>query len=149
MALDIKTKSKGRSGYAYPVADGEVINQGEMVGLALSTYATTDSRGYAIPLEDSAGVDYIGLAKNTVTGDTSADEPPEVEVDESGPILEHVTVTGGTGQADVGKDVHATDEANLKLAAASNISKVGTIVRYHSDGTFDVRMRTPEEYQNE
>lgn len=132
----------------YRVADAVTIPFGTFVALATSSFGTTDKRGYAIPWENSAGIQWLGIAEaspfnqsvtNTVVGDTGiTGEPvPEVSVNTSPMILEKETVTSVAGQTDLGVDVFSLDNDTLRLASTTP-SKVGVIEYWYSSTTADV-----------
>lgn len=134
-----------RGSYGYAGSNNEEFFTDQLVGM-------DDSTGLVKAWEDEAGLDFVGLCQRQATGDTTVtDEDAVVHVDESGRILKRVDVTGVSAQSNVGDDVYcATDNiADLKVAANTNNSAIGRIVKRHGGTTCDVRLKTPEEYKNQ
>ena len=117
-----------------PVTDAVVIWQGAYVCLDQST-------GYAVLAADTANYLWAGIAQNTVTGDTSATEPPEVIVTGGPLVLKNVAVTGLDNVNDRGDLVYATADDTLTLSSGSNLKAVGEVYAYHGvSGYGDVRI---------
>lgn len=144
MALSaaVRYENRGRGIQSYVVENSEVIYYGALVGLDINTGRLqqwdTDSnllkfRGIATPNDSS------------VTGNSAG--TVECPVDESGRILEQVTVTGVSGQQHVGELVYATDDNTFTLTATTNVGAIGEVVRWYSSTTCDVRLWTPAEYR--
>lgn len=136
----------------YKVANSNTIYLGSIVGLAQLGYVPlTADRGFAIPFEDTANVEYLGIAinspfdlsvTNTVVGDTSASVLPEITVEGGVVVLQQVTVTGVAAAADVGNQVFgATDNPNdLTDSSNSTDGALGEVERFFSGTTSDVLM---------
>lgn len=94
---------------------------------------------------------FLGVAMpkaNSVTGNVlgiTTEAQVECPVNESGIVLEDVTVAGAT-QDDVGDPVYATDENTFTMSATSNVGAVGRLVRFTSAGKGDVQLFTPAQY---
>lgn len=98
----------------------------------------TNAAGLAIPYASATGVRVAGICVDAEakTGDGSTVEC-SVKVD--GTLVEQVTVTGVTGQADVNSEVYGvTDNLNDLTLTAGLKGAVGMITRYHSGTTCDV-----------
>lgn len=132
---------------SYIVKNGIKIYHGALVG-------TDPNSGYLQNWQQSSGtIRFKGLAMprgarstdGSVTGDTSATPKPECEVNESGVILEGISVTGAT-QLFVGEPVYATDNNTFTVSATTNVGAVGTLVGFRSSSDCDVQLHTPGEY---
>jgi hypothetical protein len=110
-------------------------NSGYVQNWTSGSAALLRFRGLAMPLSDSVLGDTTGATLPT----------PECPVNESGLILEGVTVTGAV-QSSVGKAVYASDENTLTMTATSNVGSIGEVTRFVSSGVADVRLFTPQEY---
>jgi hypothetical protein len=92
---------------------------------------------------------FLGLAMpktDSVTGVVLGVNPQiECPVNESGVILEDITVAGST-QDDVGDPVYATDENTFSMTPTSNVGAVGRLVRFTTAGKGDVQLFTPAQY---
>lgn len=125
---------------AFQVTNASQIFAGSLVGVNNTT-------GLALAWTDVAAEQFVGVAMNGVTGDTTADEPPEVHVNVGGMVLKKVAVTGVTAVTDVGNQVFATDDNTFDLAAGTNPNEVGLITRFYSGTTCDIRLYSLAEYQ--
>jgi hypothetical protein len=105
--------------------------------------------GRIVKPADTATYEFLGMVKRDVLGDTSASPIKEVEVNTGGLTLQRVTVTGVTAVTDVGDRVYiaTTDNPNdMTKTATTNTGPIGTITRWYSGTTCDVRLMTPTEY---
>lgn len=125
---------------SFVVADGIVIYAGALVGL--------NAAGYLDRWVDQAGHTFLGVALQTVTGATSAAQPPEAIVDVSGVTLRDVPIAGTFVQADVNSIIHCASDnaADAKKAANTNTKGIGWASRFASAGVGDITLFTPEEY---
>jgi hypothetical protein len=133
----------------YKVANGVTIYLGGFTALAnVSFVPYTAKRGYAIPWENTANIEWLGLAVgspfnltivNTVIGDTSAEPPPEVSVETGEFILLQHAVTGVGAQSDVGRAVYATNDNDLTVTA-NNTTRMGEVEYWHSSTSCNVRV---------
>ena len=129
---------------SYFVQDGETIYHGALVGI--ETVGVTTGR-LVNWNDDSGDLRFKGLAfpnSPSVLGVATA--TVECAVNEGGPILEQVAVTGATGEANVGDSVHATDENTFDLTATTTVGPIGTVTRFHSGTSCDVQLSPPQEY---
>lgn len=97
-----------------------------------------NAAGFGIPYASATGVRMLGLCVDgeAKTGDGSTVEAA-VKVD--GVLLERVTVTGVTGQADVNSNVYGvSDNPNDLTLTAGTKGAVGMITRWYSSTTCDV-----------
>lgn len=135
----------------YKVANSNTIYMGAIVGLAQADYVLTADRGYAIPFENTANVEYLGIAinspfdlsvTNTVVGDTSGSPIPEVTVEGGVIVLIQVTVTGVAAASDVGDQVYGADDNPNAMTTTSNNTDgpLGEVERWYSSTTSDVLM---------
>jgi len=136
------TRGGGIKRNSYPVETSEQIYYGAIVGLDRNT-------GRIQNLDENSNLlDFIGVAipeNNSVTGISAG--TVECPVDESGLILEQVSVTGVAAQGSVGELVYATDENTFTLTATSNRGAIGRVVRWYSGTTCDVELHTPMSYR--
>lgn len=141
MALSAATTyvTRGASVMSAKVANAAQIYAGAVIGLKAD--------GYADNWDAVTGTTLLGIAQNTVLGDTGATPLPEVEVATDGRILERVAVTGVTAIASTGDLVYATDENTFTLTGTSNGGAIGYIVRWHSSTSCDVKLFTPSEFK--
>lgn len=139
LTTDKARMTRTRANNAYQAANAVQFYAGSFVGLDVST-------GRAVLWSDTANLRWLGMALRKVKGDTTATPIPEVEVNESGAILEKVSVTGVTGIGDQGAPVYATDDDTLTLTPTVNVKAVGRIVRFISGTSVDVELLTPAEY---
>lgn len=114
-------------------------NSGQLQNWSSASAANIRFRGLAMPTE------------NSVLGDSSGTPPPECPVNESGLILEGISVTGARPAGEVGtkgpgQPVYASDENTFTMTATSNVGAIGELVRCDTAGVGDVRLFTPEEY---
>jgi len=139
----------GNSLHAAKVVNGDIIYKGALVGIAQDDFATTASRGYAVPVSNTANITFAGVALRQVTGDTGATPVPEVEIDTSGVLLKKVTVTGVTAQLDVGKEVYPTTDNvdDLDINASTFDRPIGFISRWYSSTTCDVQLYSMNDYE--
>lgn len=138
----------------FKVANGITIYLGGLVGLATASFVpVTAKRGYAIPHDNIANIEYLGIAigspfslstSNTVVGSTSpgsGNVVPEISVETGEIILLGVTVTGVSAQSDVGKAIYgATDNVNDLTVTSNNTPYIGEVERWISSTTCDVRL---------
>ena len=165
MALTAAVRYSNRAGNglagqnSYVVEGGQTIYHGALVGIDpnngyLQNWSSASAgilrfRGLAMPL---GATNVAGqTVANAVVGSPSSTPQPECPVNESGLILEGVTVAGalvpGTvGTKGVGTPVYATDENTFTTTATSNVGAIGEIVRCTTAGVADVRLFTPAEY---
>ncbi len=131
---------------------------------AVTVYAGTLiqlSSGFADHWDDAgAGSTFMGMAQSgdsaastdqSWLGDTSgAPSPdPEVGVDTSGVVLQHLASINGTpAQAKVGDLVYAgtSNTDDMDLQASGNTDPVGWLIRYRSTTDCDVQLFTPTEF---
>lgn len=133
----------------YRVANGVTIYLGGFLALAnVSFVPYTAKRGYAIPWENTANIEWLGLAvaspfdlsiTNTVVGNTSGEPVPEVSVETGEFILLQHVVTGVSAQSDVGKAVYATNDNDLTLTS-NNTTRMGEVEYWHSSTSCNVRV---------
>jgi hypothetical protein len=156
MALTAPARYSNRVGASltgqnpYRVKNAVRIYHGALVGIdPNSGYIQNWSSGSA------ALIKFLGLAmplENSVLGDTAASPIVECPVNESGQILEGVTVAGavaplgGGATGRPGVPVYATDENTFTVTATSNVGAVGRLVRCTSAGVGDVQLFSPMEY---
>lgn len=140
---------------SYPVRNAMKIYYGALVGI--STSGVTDGRlvnwssgsgalrfiGIAIPTQSLAIGNAVGTA-GEVTGNSAGTN--ECVVDESGPLLENVSVTGLNSADDVGDPVYASDENTFTLTATSNVGAVGILARYITGSKGDIQLYSKMEY---
>lgn len=111
-----------------PVDDNVVIYKGGFVGRNRST-------GFARALV--AGDEFLGIAfkkaDNTVTGHTAGGINVRLHQD-----IDVVHALSAVANADIGKDVYASDDETLTLAPTGN-SRIGRVVAVESTGTARVR----------
>lgn len=138
LSADVIYESASDQIQSVPAVNGDVLYAGALIGI--------DSAGYAAPWADTSNYNFAGVCMKQVTGDTSASPVPEANVNTSGMILKKVTVTGASGQTDVGVLVYASDDNTFDLSATSNVKAVGRISRYYQSTTCDVDLFTPTEY---
>lgn len=147
---------------SYKVKGGVTIYHGALVGIdpnsgylqkwSSASAANIKFRGMAMPVaatnvpgQTTAGA-VIGITDGTVS------PVPECPVNESGIILEGVTVagavpaSGGVATGKPGVPVYATDDNTFTVTATSNVGAIGELVRCDTAGTGDVRLYTPQEY---
>lgn len=124
--------------------------------LAIDDYAVIDTAGFARRLADTTGFVPAGRVvdfsppdtSNPATGDTTANQPPEAVIKSDGEVLRNISVTGATGQTDIGDLVYASDHETLTLTASTNIPAVGMVVRHRSGTNVDVRLFSIDEIRN-
>jgi len=155
MSLTAPARYSNRAGVStvgqnsYRVKDGITIYHGALVGIdpnsgVLQNWSSASAanirfRGLAMPLS------------NSILGDEDGTPPPECPVNESGIILEGVTVAGArpaneVGTKGPGQPVYASDENTFTMTATSNVGAIGELVRCDTAGVGDVRLFTPQEY---
>ena len=132
----------------YRVANGITIYLGGFVGIANASFVTTAKRGYLIPWENTANLEWAGIAigspfnlstSNTVVGNTSGTPVPECSVETGEIMLVRHAVTGASAQSDVGKPVYGTDDDVLTLSS-NNTTRMGEVEYWHSSTSCDVRV---------
>lgn len=151
-ATPVRMRIQMSAQHNYKVANSNTIYMGAIVGLAQADYVPlTADRGYAIPWENTANVEYLGIAinspfdlsvTNTVVGNTSASVIPEVTVEGGIIVLQQVTVTGVAAVTDTGDQVYgATDNPNDLTTVSNNTDgALGEVERWYSSTTSDVLM---------
>lgn len=160
MALTASVRYSNRPGNgqagqnSYIVEAGQTIYGGALVGIdpnigllqnwSSASAANMRFRGIAMPVGTAAN-------PNSAVGAPTATPPVECPVNESGLILEGVTVAGAKAAGSVntkgpGQAVYATDENTFTMTATSNVGAIGELVRCTTDGVGDVRLFTPQEY---
>lgn len=131
----------------YIVANGVTIYMGAFVGIANVSFVTTARRGYAIPWENTANIEWGGIAEptiditasNTVVGDTSATPPDEVSCEGGELILLSHAVTGAAAQSDVGRAVYGSNDNDLTITS-NNTTRIGEIESWITSTTCHVRI---------
>ena len=132
----------------FRVANGVTIYLGGFTALANVSFVTTAKRGYAIPWENTANTEWLGIATgspfdlsttNTVVGDTSASVVPEVSCESGELVMVRHAVTGAAAQSDVGRAVYGTDD-NVLTITSNNTTRIGEIEYWHSSTSCDVRI---------
>lgn len=152
--LIIKTRpNSGRD--AFTIADAITLAAGTLVQLTAGLADHWDDSGandiflgIAIGGQDTAGGgDGIWL------GDTSGDPDPnpEVFVDTSGVILQHLASVGGQGTlvlTDVGKQIYCgdSDTDSMTIVGSGNTNVIGWLWRFRSATDVDVKLFTPMEF---
>lgn len=152
-ALTASTTRRYRSGgfswhQNWRVSNNDVIYIGSFCGIP-GADALTSRRGYVDTYSDEQTIQWVGPCirtsyesaadrdNNRVTGDTSASPVPEAWT-EAGPIvLEQVTVTGVSAQADVRLAVYASNDNDLTVTASQS-PVIGRVVYWYSGTTVDV-----------
>lgn len=138
--------ARGRTGLSIQAKNAVQFYAGSLVAIDLN------ASGRAARWADTASFKFLGVALQQVLGNTSASPVPEVVVDASGPILENVPVTGVTAVTDQGAKVYCTSDnpgADLTLTPTTNVKAIGVIVRWRTSTRCDVKLFTPEEYDNQ
>ena len=136
--------------YSYPVRNGVTIYYGALVGI--STIGVTDGR--VVNWSSGSGaLRFLGIAiprgtrdqADSVTGNSAG--TVKCEVNEGGPTLENVAVTGLNSADDVGDPVYASDEDTFTLTPTSNVGSIGWVKKYVSSGRGDVQLFSANEYR--
>ena len=165
MALTAPIRYSNRAGVSITsqnsyIVKNQTIYAGALVGIdpnsgflenwTSASAANIKFRGLAMPI---GATNVSGqTTANAVVGSPTSTPPPECPVDESGTILEGVTVAGavpalqGGATGKPGVPVYATDENTFTVTATSNVGAIGELVRCTVAGTGDVRLYTPQEY---
>jgi hypothetical protein len=126
---------RGRDTQSFPIATSEVVY--------LGAYVQINTGGYLVNFEDTTGFENAGFVINfdeanadqtSVTGDNSI----EAAVNIGGCIISGLSITGASGQTDVGALVYASDENTWTLTATNIAQEVGVVVRYVSNTDLDV-----------
>ena len=140
LTVDTVRSSRNRGLYSGVGSATSVYFAGAFVGVD-----TVD--GLVKEWADTATFRWLGVV--TRKADTNVTDPitPEVNVNISGIILEKVSVTGVTAQANVGDLVFATTDNDLTLTASTNVKAIGKVDRFESGTTVDVALFTPTEYE--
>lgn len=134
---------------SYAVRNGQTIYYGSLVGI--STIGVTDGR--LVKWSSGSGaLRFLGIAMprgdrdnpNSVTGNSSG--TVKCEVNEGGPTLENVAVTGATAESVVNDPVYASDDQTFTLTPTSNVGAVGRVSKYRSSGFADVQLYSAMEY---
>lgn len=137
--VDINYKTRDRGRQRYLLKNAVQVYRGSLIIFKPAT-------GYADKLTDASGHVFKGLAVKAALGDTGATPVAEVIVDETGVVLEQVTVTGASAITDPHAKVYATDDQTLTLTPTTYLRAVGRVVKWYSSTTCDVQLFTPEEY---
>lgn len=135
----LKTRTRGSN--AFDVANASQIYAGMGVG--------TNAAGFLVPITDVTGLKFEGVAEHDALGNTGVSPSVTCRVDDTGPVLLGVPVTGASTIANVNDLVYTlTDNllTDLQTAAATNIKAVGKIVRFNSSTSFDVQLFTAAEH---
>ena len=125
---------------SFRIADTITLAIGEYVAIASASgdlVAIADTAGH-VPVGLITGFDPPDEADGTTLGATGATIPPEAIVDIQETIIEDLSVTGVTAQANVGEEVFATGVDTFTLTATTNIPAIGKIVRHHTGAIVDV-----------
>lgn len=124
-------------GLPVPTAASLQVYKGSIMGLDSAT-------GLAVKFSDTATVRLLGIS-------TAETLDVDARIDTRGVVLKRVNVTGVTAQTNVGGVVYvATDNpADFKTATNTNNKAVGWITRWYSGTLCDVKLRTPESYENQ
>lgn len=126
-------------GQPYVLTNAVTVYRGSLIGLVRST-------GRATKWSDTAGLDFLGFADKGATGDTSATPPVDVQVDDSGKVLEQVAVTGASAITDNGDWVYAADDGSFTLTPSVNVGPIAKVLKWHTGTTCTIRLLTPQEY---
>lgn len=128
---------------SYIVQNGETIYHGALVGV--ETVGVTTGR--LVNWNSSSGdLRFKGIAIPNAASVVGTSGTVRCPVNEGGPVLESVAVTGATAQQNVGDSVYASDENTFTRTATANVGAIGEITRYISGTTCDVQLYTPQEY---
>lgn len=139
LAANTFHKTRERGELRFPVTNGVTLWVGSLV-------FHSDSTGLCVSWADLAANKFVGVAKEKVVGTASN---PEVTVNDTGLILEQITVTGISAIDDVGDLVYATNDNpnDCTLTAATNQKAIGKVVKWHNSGTkCDVQLFTAAEH---
>ena len=129
------TRARGR--LRLPVTNAVQIFAGSFCFLSETT-------GLLVAWADLAANKFVGIATEDMLGTASN---PEVNINDSGEILENVDVVGVDNINDVGDLVFASSDNDLTLTANTNQKAVGKVVKYHGSGTkCDVLLFTSMEH---
>lgn len=129
------------------VANAVTIYMGGFTAIANVSFVTTARRGYAIPWENTANIEWGGIAEptiditttNTIVGDTSASPPDEVSCEGGELILKGHAVTGAAAQSDIGRAVYGTNDNDLTITS-NNTTRIGEIDEWITSTTCHVRI---------
>lgn len=125
---------------SFVVKDATTLYAGALVGL--------DANGFLDNMADTAGLKFVGVLLETVTGATSATPVPEGRVDTSGVTLQNVAIAGTFVQADLNSPIYATtgNPADCTKTATTNTKGIGWASRFRSAGFGDITLFTPSEH---
>ncbi len=114
---------------SYLVENGTTIYAGALVGVMAS--------GFLADWDNVATSRFAGVARETVTGDTSASPPVECAVNTEGVTLLSVAVASAV-QGSVGAQVFCTTDNVADLALTATSPPIGWIKRFVSASDCDV-----------
>lgn len=106
---DKKTEYRLGEEIAVPVDDGDVIYAGALV--------CVNADGYAVPGSDTAGLRFVGVARERADNREGADGAVSVIVRRKG--LFKMTLASAVTQASLGANVCIVDDQTVDLAAAT------------------------------
>lgn len=138
ISSNVIQKTRGDVTESLLVLEGVTTHKGAFIKGNGETHGTSAHQGRVEDYDTDNGGIPLGLADIGKTGDES--EVVEEVVSLESAILEQVTVTGVTGQADVFKRAYWTNNNpnDLTLTKPDAVGGWGVIVRYHSGTTCDV-----------
>ncbi|MHA1170063.1 MAG: hypothetical protein ACTSRU_19715 [Candidatus Hodarchaeales archaeon] len=126
---DIERKEKEGKLLAYPVVAADTIYQGALVKINAS--------GYLAPCAAEASVPFAGVAYERVSNESGANGDKLCRVESKGA---HVLVGSGFSQADLGKEVYASDDNTISTVQGANEQAVGVIVEFISATSVRVKI---------
>ena len=117
---------------SYLLKDAEAVYGGSLIGL--------DADGYAVKWSNAA-LQFLGMALEPATGNTSATPKTEVRVNTSGFTIKGAAVAS-VAQTNVGDYVYCSTDnaADLVLTPTLTAPPVGKVVRYVTTNTADVEL---------
>jgi len=128
LSADRRTEYKVGVEIAFPVAAATTIYGGAMV--------CVDANGYAVPAADTAGLKFVGVARENVDNSGGANGDKSVIVRRKGVFRFKAT---SITQAMVGDTMYAVDDETFDETVTNSVA-VGKLVEYVSatDGWIDI-----------
>lgn len=128
------------SSMSFIVATGVTLYAGSLVGLTAA--------GFLDNMADTAGLKFVGVMLETVTGDTTVTPNVEGRVDTSGVTLQNVAIAGTFVIGDLNSPIYATtgNPADCTKTATTNTKAVGWASRFRAAGFGDIQLFTPAEH---